>query len=109
MRYCLDHATTHLAVLFDASQRERQTLAVSDCDSCGVGLQEGSDPLFCTLYLPGQERTEHVLQLDSACAEKLRYSIRVGGELLPDRSAGMGWKLAKTDEWSLIAQARQAT
>jgi hypothetical protein len=46
---------------------------------------EDSDPIYVTLFVPGREATEYALQLDGACAAKLRIPITTLGERLADR------------------------
>jgi hypothetical protein len=55
------------------------------CVSCGASASEDSDPIYLTLYLPGKEPREYALQLDGACAARLRIPLTQNGKRLPDR------------------------
>ena len=85
LRYCLECAQEGLSVLFKDSQQEENESTVFDCVSCGSQVQEDSDPIFVTLFLPGKEATEHSLQLDGACAARWRIPITLHGTKLENR------------------------
>ena len=85
LRYCLDCATEGLSILFQPSEALNGSLDVFACVSCGAATEQEADPIYCTLYLPSKEPTEYALQLDSACAAKLRAPIIQNGDRLPDR------------------------
>jgi hypothetical protein len=85
LRYCLDCAQRHLPILSSSFSAAEGTSDVFACVSCGASSEEDSDPIYCTLYLPGKEPMECALQLDSACAAKLRIPITSHGDRLPDR------------------------
>lgn len=87
LRYCLGCAPEHLATLFNASQLQTENSNVFSCISCGADASQDSDPIYCTLYLPKKEPMEYALQLDAACAAKLRIPITNNGERLTDRGA----------------------
>lgn len=85
LRYCLEDAMQHLSVILQPSEVLNGSLEVFACVSCGADAKEDSDPLYCTLYLPGKEPTEYALQVCTACAGKLRPPLIENGERLPDR------------------------
>jgi len=85
LRYCLGCAREHLVDLLSRLRDLGESSEVFACVSCGANASEDSDPTYLTLYLPGKEPTEYALQLDGACAAKLRIPITTHGERLPDR------------------------
>lgn len=102
LRYCLECARMHLPVLsnaFAAVESSEETFA---CVSCGADASEDSDPIYCTLYLPGREPMELELQLDSACAGKLRIPITDNGERLPDRQGSMRGPSSSVTAWDAL-------
>lgn len=89
LRYCLECAPGALQTLLAATSQQVETSNVFACVACGASAEEDSDPVYCTLYLPQREPMEYALQLDSACAAKLRIPITNNGERLIDRGAGV--------------------
>lgn len=85
LRYCPACAQEHLLALLTSLREPRETSGVFDCLSCGANASEDSDPIYLTLYLPGKDPMEYAVQLDSACAAKLRIPITSSGERLADR------------------------
>lgn len=85
LRYCPSCAPDALSIVLAASRSSEQTHSVFACVSCGASCETDSDPMYLTLYLPGKEPMEYALQLDGACAAKLRIPITETGERLPDR------------------------
>lgn len=85
LRYCLDCASESLSILLATFQETAGETGVFACISCGASAETDSDPIYCTLYLPGKEPTEYALQLDGACAARLRVPITTHGERLADR------------------------
>jgi NAD-dependent SIR2 family protein deacetylase len=78
------------------------TLSVFACVSCGASAETDSDPIYLTLYLPGKEPQEIALQLDSACAAKLRIPITASGERLPDRGGVVRGPSSSTSAWDAL-------
>jgi hypothetical protein len=85
LRYCPACAQDHLLALLTALRQAGTSQDVFACVSCGLSAESDSDPCYLTLYLPGKEPMEYALQLDSACAAKLRIPIVDNGQRLPDR------------------------
>jgi hypothetical protein len=85
VRYCQGCAAENLSALWKRLQSMDGTSDVFACVSCGSSAVGDSDPIYCTLYLPGKEPQEIALQLDGACAARLRIPITQAGERLPDR------------------------
>lgn len=85
LRYCPADAQDALLSLLTRLHEQGATSEVFACVSCGADASTDSDPMYLTLYLPGKEPMEYALQLDSACAAKLRSPITTQGERLPDR------------------------
>jgi len=85
VRYCPACAAENLTTLFSRLREMDGTSDVFACVSCGSSASQDSDPIYLTLFLPGKEPTEYALQLDAACAARLRIPITSRGERLPDR------------------------
>lgn len=64
-----------------------------------------SDPMYLTLYLPGKEPMEYALQLDGACAARLRIPITESGERLPDRGGVVRGPSPSTSAWDALGLA----
>lgn len=105
LRYCLECAAEHLSILFQPSQLSEEDSNVFACVSCGVDASEDSDPVYCTLYLPKKEPMEYALQLDGACATKLRSPISTHGERLPDRGGVVRGPSPDTSAWDRLGLA----
>lgn len=75
VRYCPACAATSLHELFKKLRETDGTSDVFACVSCGTDASRDSDPIYLTLYLPGREPEEIALQLDGACAAKLRTRL----------------------------------
>jgi hypothetical protein len=101
-RYCLVCAPEALSALSKSSQQAGMTLDVFACVACGGSTQEDSDPMYCTLYLPGKEPMEYALQLDGACAAKLRIPVSTQCERLPDRGGVVGGPPSSTSAWDAL-------
>jgi hypothetical protein len=84
-RYCQTCAVESLRPLLLSLQAQDGNENVFACVSCGADASTDSDPMYLTLYLPGKEPMEYALQLDSACAAKLRSGVQRIGDPLADR------------------------
>ena len=102
LRYCPGCAREHLSGLFERLRSTDGMSNVFACISCGADASQDSDPMYLTLYLPGKEPTEIALQLDAACAAKLRIPIVERGLKLPDRSAGVRGPSPSTSAWDAL-------
>lgn len=102
VRYCPGCAETSLLALFSRLREMDGTQPVFACISCGASAEMDSDPIYLTLYLPGKEPTEYALQLDSACAAKLRIPIVEHGERLPDRGGLVRGPSPSTSAWDAL-------
>jgi hypothetical protein len=78
------------------------TSDVFACVSCGASAEIDSDPIYLTLYLPGKEPQELALQLDSACAAKLRIPITSHGDRLADRGGVVRGPSSSTSAWDAL-------
>ena len=85
VRYCPACAQSDLLALLTSLRSMGESPNVFACISCGSDSTNDSDPMYLTLYLPGKEPQEYALQLDTACAAKLRIPITGHGERLADR------------------------
>jgi hypothetical protein len=106
-RYCLVCAEDALSVLLNAPRVYESSTETFACASCGMDAQEDSDPIYCTLYLPGKEPMEYALQLDSACAAKLRIPIIAQGERLPDRGGLVRGPSPSLTAWDALGLSPQ--
>lgn len=102
LRYCPACAQENLRSLLTALHELGETLEVFACISCGASASEDSDPIYLTLYLPGKEPMEYALQLDSACAGKLRIPITAKGERLADRGGLVRGPSPSTSAWDAL-------
>lgn len=102
LRYCQVCAPESLRILSEAWSRTEGTSDVFACIACGSSAETDSDPIYCTLYLPGKEPTEFALQLDAACAAKLRIPITQMGERLPDRGGVVRGPSPSTSAWDAL-------
>jgi hypothetical protein len=105
VRYCPACAEQHLSALFNQLREMDGTLSVFACVSCGASAETDSDPIYLTLYLPGKEPQEIALQLDSACAARLRIPITTSGERLPDRGGVVRGPSSSTSDWDALGLA----
>jgi hypothetical protein len=85
VRYCPVCAGIELKQLVYALRNIEPSDNVFACVNCGADASQDSDPIYLTLYVPNREPEEFQLQLDAACAAKMRGPIVEHGERLPDR------------------------
>ena len=108
VRYCLGCAAENLSALFQRLSDSASLESVFACVSCGASAETDSDPIYITLYLPGKEPTEVALQLDSACAARLRIPITTHGERLPDRGGLVRGPSPSTSAWDALGLSPQS-
>jgi hypothetical protein len=99
VRYCPECARQHLLGLLAELRSMGETSSVFACVSCGADASQDSDPVYLTLYLPSKEPMEYALQLDSACAVKLRIPITELGMRLEDRGGLVRGPSPATSVW----------
>jgi hypothetical protein len=93
---CLSEAFATLLKAASASEQTSET-----CPNCGGSNKDDLDPLFAVLYLPQQEQREFELELDAACAAKVRLLIIDQGDRLTDRSgSGRGPTPPSDNRWA---------
>lgn len=74
---------------------------ISICLACGGALGDDLDLVFLTLYIPKQDQREYELNLDAACAAKIRLSIVDLAEPLANRGPELrGPSTPANDPWS---------
>jgi hypothetical protein len=105
VRCCPGCAAEQLSILLSSSQLTPENSSVFACVSCGADASEDSDPMYCTLYLPKKEPMEYAVQLDSACAGRLRIPITTNGERLPDRGGVVRGPSPDTSAWDALGLA----
>ena len=102
LRYCLDCAAENLAALLKELSAADGSSSVFACVACGASAETDSDPMYLTLYVPGKEPTEYALQLDGACAAKLRIPITSRGERLADRGGVVRGPSTTVSAWDAL-------
>ena len=105
VRYCHVCAPEQLSTLLGSLRELGESTEVFACVSCGSSAAEDSDPIYVTLYLPGKEPMEYALQLDGACAAKLRIPITTIGERLPDRGGVVRGPSPSITAWDALGLA----
>lgn len=105
LRYCPACAGENLQTLFKTLRDSVGTSDVFACLLCGASAEKDSDPCYLTLYLPGRDPMELALQLDAACAAKLRIPITTNGERLPDRGLLVGGPPQGVAAWDALGLA----
>jgi hypothetical protein len=105
IRYCLECAQEHLSILLADSVVHPESSNVFACVSCGADASEDSEPVYCTLYLPKREPMEYALQLDGACAVKLKATISTNGDPLEDRGSGVRGPSPDISAWDKLGLA----
>jgi len=101
-RFCQGCAVDNLSLLLVGLQSMGENSQVFACVSCGSDASKDSDPMYLTLYVPGKEPTEYALQLDSACAVKLRNPITTRGERLSDRGGLVRGPSPSVSAWDAL-------
>lgn len=105
LRYCPADAQDALLTLLTSLHEMGTDSTVFACISCGADASTDSDPIYLTLYLPGKEPMEYALQLDGACAAKLRIPITAKGERLADRGGLVRGPSPSTSAWDALGLA----
>src|SRR6267154_2539981 len=102
VRYCPECAKESLVQLLQSLRDMGETDNVFACVSCGADSSTDSDPIYLTLYLPSKEPMEYALQLDAACAAKLRIPITQHGARLQDRGGVVRGPSPLTSTWDAM-------
>lgn len=105
MRYCPACAPEALSGLLAQLHQSGESLEVFACISCGASAETDSDPMYLTLYVPGRDPMEYALQLDGACAAKLRIPITTQGDRLSDRGGLVRGPSPTTSTWDALGLA----
>lgn len=105
VRYCVECATKNLRFLFILPPQVSESMDIFTCALCGAGIQDDSDPVWLTLYVPGQEPREWELQLDGPCAVRIRAPLVSSGEKLADRSSQVRGPSSLTSAWDALGLA----
>lgn len=105
LRYCPECAGESLLSLLKQLQSQDGNENVFACLSCGASAETDSDPIYLTLYLPKKEPMEYAVQLDAACAAKLRIPITSKGERLPDRGGLVRGPSLGASAWDALGLA----
>lgn len=102
VRYCPACAVESLRDVLSASREVGPESSVFACVLCGADASQDSDPTYLTLYLPGKEPEEIAVQLDSACAVKLRSPITTHGDHQPDRGGLVRGPSPSATAWDVL-------
>lgn len=102
VRYCPACAVEQLSALLSQLQSSESLESPFSCVTCGADASTDSDPIYCTLYVPQREMMELALQLDSACAAKLRVPIVEMGTRLDDRGGVVRGPSPLTSAWDAL-------
>jgi len=105
LRYCPGCAVEHLSKPLNALREMGETSEVFACVMCGADSSQDSDPIYLTLYLPGKEPMEYALQLDGACAARLRIPITTQGDRLADRGGVVRGPSPLASTWDALGLA----
>lgn len=105
LRYCLACAGPSLSIVLETQRSAELDQNVFACVSCGSSAEMDSDPIYLTLYLPSKEPMEYALQLDGACAARLRIPITSLGEHLPDRGGVVRGPSPSPSAWDALGLA----
>lgn len=80
--------------------------AVVACPVCHIGTLDDMDPVYCTVYIPGQERQDVEMALCGPCAVNVRQRALTGAETLADRQGSSGGSSppppSAADAWSAL-------
>lgn len=82
-RLCVDCTIERLRTLLAHSQEESSDLTM--CPSCGADASKDMDPIYLTLYVPKQERSDWSLTTCAPCAVSIRLAAQTGATRLEDR------------------------
>jgi hypothetical protein len=105
VRYCPECAAEHLAGLLKSLRANSELEDVFSCILCGADASQDSDPLYCTLYVPGRPMEEMAIQACSVCAAKFRGPITQTGTRLPDRGGLVRGPSPDTSVWDKLGLA----
>ena len=76
------------------------------CPVCHAGTLDDMDPVYATIYLPGQDRTDAEMALCGPCAVEVRNRALLGAEQLVDRGAEVGGPspqpVTAADAWAAL-------
>lgn len=102
LKYCADCALSNLGTVLKRMRSLDTGSTGYECLSCGIDSREDADPVYCTLYLPGKEPMELVMQMCGACASIFRGPIVENGERLPDRGGLVRGPSPTTTAWDAL-------
>jgi HSP20 family molecular chaperone IbpA len=108
-RFCASCAVDGLRALLSTLKNADSDSNVFACVSCGADASEDSDPVYLTLYVPGQEPQEFALQLDGPCAVNIRARAQSGAERLADRGGLVRGPSPSTSAWDALGLAPTQT
>ncbi len=100
-RYCLADAAEELGQLLRSSSGGEDNESLFSCASCGIDTTEDQEPVYCTLFLPGQEQTEHSIPLCGACAASFRTRIMSTAMRLENRDV-LASRASQNDAWAAL-------
>jgi hypothetical protein len=76
------------------------------CPACHVGTVDDMDPVYATIYCPGQPQVDAEMALCGPCAVEVRNRAVAGAEKLPDRQGALGGSgpppVTPADSWAAL-------
>ncbi len=79
------------------------------CPVCHQGTVDDMDPVYATIYTPGQPQIDAEWALCGACAVEVRNRAILGSDKLPDRQDGVGGSspppVSAADAWAALGLA----
>jgi hypothetical protein len=76
------------------------------CPVCHAGTADDMDPVYATIYTPGQPRIDVEMALCGPCAVEIRNRALLGAEALPDRQGEVGGssppQVSAADTWAAL-------
>jgi hypothetical protein len=76
------------------------------CPICHAGTASDMDPVYATIYIPGQPQIQSEMALCGPCAVEMRNRALVGAEKLPDRRDESGGSspptISAADSWAAL-------
>jgi len=79
------------------------------CPACGISTINDMDPVYATIYTPGQPQIDAEWAMCPACAVEVRNHAIEGSERLPDRQDGVGGSspppVTAADAWRALGLA----
>lgn len=80
--------------------------ALVACPVCHTSTVSDMDPVYATIYMPGQPQMDAEMALCGPCAVEVRNRAQLGAEDLPDRQGELGGSspppVTSADAWKAL-------